>query len=129
MTKKEIDHIIKKESGTILLVKDSEQTFFEAILNNWVSFISAVYFLSQKKLNYLILTEKRIIVIIRNKVSNEYALSDFETINYNGIKSAIEVIDLNQRLSSPLTYLNISYEESNILKHQLSDFLIRKKMM
>ena len=129
MTKREIDHIIKKESGTVLLVKDSGQTFFEAILNNWISFLSAIYFLSQKKLNYLVLTEKRIILIIRNKVSKEYFFSDFETINYNGIKSVIEVIDLNQRLSIPLTKLNISYEESKILKHQLSEFLIRKKTM
>ncbi|MEP0481254.1 MAG: hypothetical protein ABJD23_13615, partial [Nonlabens sp.] len=102
-------------------------TFFEVILNNWVSLLSAVYFLSRKKLDHLILTEKRIIVIIRNKVHKEYFFSDFETINYNGNNSVIEVIDLHQQLSIPLTKLKISYEESNILKHQLSEFLIRKK--
>ncbi|SFR64202.1 hypothetical protein SAMN04488010_1451 [Maribacter stanieri] len=48
MTKKEIKNILKTESGVILLEKESEQSFFESILNNTVSFISAIYFLTRK---------------------------------------------------------------------------------
>ncbi|RXG24427.1 hypothetical protein DSM00_215 [Leeuwenhoekiella aequorea] len=76
MTKKEINNILKTESGIILLEKKSEQSFFESIFSNMVSVISALYFLTRKKNDSLILTENRIILIVRNKIYIERILSE-----------------------------------------------------
>ena len=127
MTKKEINNILKTESGIILLEKKSEHSFFEAILSNWVSILSAIFFLTRKKLDTLILTEKRITLIVRNKVYIERIFIGIESLNYNGIKSTLEVTDQNQQFSFPLNKLRVSYEESKLIKQKLTEFMNRKK--
>ncbi|MBG7612816.1 hypothetical protein IU405_11220 [Polaribacter sp. BAL334] len=127
MTRKEINNILKTESGIILLEKESEQSFFEAIFSNWVSVLSALYFLTRKKLNSLILTENRIILIIRNKIYVERIFIGIESLNYNGNKSTLEVTDQNQKFSFPLNKLRITYEESKLIKQKLNEFMNRKK--
>ena len=127
MTKKEINNILKTESGIILLEKESEQSFFEAILSNWVNILSAIFFLTRKKLDTLILTEKRMTLIVRNKVYIERIFIGIESLNYNGIKSALEVTDQNQQFSFPLNKLRVSYEESKLIKQKLIEFMNRKK--
>ncbi|WP_231749505.1 hypothetical protein, partial [Polaribacter sp. BAL334] len=81
MTKEEINNILKAESGIVLLEKESEQSFFETILNNCVSILSAIYFLKRKKFDSLILTENRIILIVRNKVYFERIFIRIESLN------------------------------------------------
>jgi len=93
MTKKEIDNILKTEHGVILLKKESEQSFFETILSNSVSILSGLYSLTRKNIDMLILTDNRITLIIRNKVYIERVFVGIKSLNYNGIKSAIEVTD------------------------------------
>ncbi|MEE9364537.1 MAG: hypothetical protein V3U92_18200 [Cellulophaga sp.] len=127
MTKKEINNILKTESGIILLEKESEQSFFEAILSNWVSILSAMFFLTRTKLDTLILTEKRMTLIVRNKVYIERIFIEIESLNYNEIKSTLEVTDQNQQFSFPLNKLRISYEESKLIKQKLTEFMNRKK--
>tara|TARA_R110002074_G_scaffold376817_1_gene554022 strand:- start:65 stop:448 length:384 start_codon:yes stop_codon:yes gene_type:complete len=127
MTKKEINNILKTESGIILLEKESEQSFFEAILSNWVSILSAIFFLTRKKLDTLILTEKRMTLIVRNKVYIERIFIGIESLNYNGIKSTLEVTDQNQQFSFPLNKLRVSYEESKLIKQKLTEFMNLKK--
>lgn len=127
MTKEEINNILKAESGIVLLEKESEQSFFETILNNCVSILSAIYFLKRKKFDSLILTENRIILIVRNKVYFERIFIGIESLNYNGIKSSLEVTDQNQEFSFPLNKLRISYEESKMIKQKLTEFMNRKK--
>ncbi len=123
MTKKEIDNILKIESGIILLEKESEQSFFEAIFSNWVSIFSALYFLTRKKLDYLILTENRIILVLRNKVYIERIFNRVKSLSYNGTKYTIEVIDQNQQFSFPLNKLRISCEESKLINNKLTEFM------
>ena len=127
MTKEEINNILKAESGIVLLEKESEQSFFETILNNCVSILSAIYFLKRKKFDSLILTENRIILIVRNKVYFERIFIRIESLNYNGIKSSLDVTDQNQEFSFPLNKLRISYEESKLIKQKLTEFMNRKK--
>ena len=122
MTKKEIDYILKTESGIVLLQKKSEQSFFETILNNWISIISALYFLTRKKLDSLILTEKRIIIIVRNKIYREQKLNGTESLAYNGVKSVLEVIDQNNKSSIRLNKLRVSYEEGKLIRKKLTEF-------
>jgi hypothetical protein len=127
MTKKEINNILKTESGIVLLEKESEHSFFETILSNWVSILSAIFFLTRKKLDTLILTEKRMTLIVRNKVYIERIFIGIESLNYNGIKSTLEVTDQNQQFSFPLKKLRISYDESKLIKQKLTEFMNRKK--
>ena len=119
MTKKEI---VKTESGVILLEKESEQSFFESILNNTVSFISAIYFLTRKKLDSLILTEKRILLIVRNKIQLEKKLNGNESLTYNGVKSALEITDQNEKSIIGLNKLRVSYEEGKLISQKLIEF-------
>ncbi|MFI1770123.1 hypothetical protein [Thalassobellus citreus] len=127
MTRKEINNILKTESGIILLEKESEQSFFEAIFSNWVSVLSALYFLTRKKLDSLILTENRITLIVRNKVYIERIFIGIKFLNYNGMKSTLEVTDQNQQFSFPLDKLRVSYEESKLIKQKLTEFMNREK--
>lgn len=118
----EIDTILKTESGIILLKKESEHSFFEAILNNWVSILSALFFLTRKKIDSLILTEKRVLLILRNKIYIEQMLSKIEIVNYNGVKSMLEIKDENKVFSIPLHKLRVSYEEGKLIRQKLSEF-------
>ncbi|MGJ8745091.1 hypothetical protein [Polaribacter sp.] len=129
MTKKEIKNILKTESGMILLEKKSEQSFFETIFSNMVSIISALYFLTRKKNDSLILTKKRIILIIRNKIDIEQIIIEIKSLNYNINKTTLEVNDQNQEFSFPLNKLRVTYEESKLIKQKLNEFMNRKKQM
>ena len=122
MTKKGIDNLLEKESGMILLKKESENTFWETILENIFSIATVFYFLTRKKFDYLILTEHRVSLIIRNKLFLERIFIGIESLNYNGIKSTLEVTDQKQQFSVPLNKLRISYEESKLIRKKLSEF-------
>ena len=126
MTKKEINNILKNESGITLLEKESEQSFFESVLNNTISLISAIYFLTRKKLDSLILTEKRILLIVHNKIQIEKKLNGNESLIYNGGKSALEIIDKNKKSIIGLNKLRVSYEEGKLIRQKLTEFNIEK---
>lgn len=127
MTKKEIYNILKTESGIILLEKKSEQSFSETIFSNIISIISVLYFLTRNKNDILIITEKRITLIIGNKIYIERIFNGIESLNYNGNKTTLEVKDQNQKFSFPLSKLRVSYEESKLIKNKLTEFMKRKK--
>ncbi|WP_157811806.1 hypothetical protein [Tenacibaculum sp. SZ-18] len=127
MTKKEINNILKTESGIILLEKESEQSFLEVILSNWISIFSAMFFLTRRKLDILLLIEKRITLIVQNKVYAERNFIRIKSIHYNGIKSILEVTDQNHQFSFPLNKFIISYEESRLIKQKLVEFINQKK--
>lgn len=122
MRRKEINKILKAESGIILLQKKSEQSFFETILNNTISIISAIFLLTNKKVDSLILTEKRIILVMRNKVQLEKKLNGNETLVYNGVKTVLEITDQNEKSFIGLNRLRISYEEGNLIRRKLTKF-------
>lgn len=122
MTKKEINHILKTESGIILLEKESERSFFESVLNNTVSLISTLFFLTRKKLDSLILTEKRIILIIRNKIRLERKLNGNESLMYEGVKPSLVITNQNNKFNIELNKLRVSYEEGKLIRQKLIDF-------
>ncbi|WP_282075461.1 hypothetical protein [Maribacter aquivivus] len=122
MTRKEITKILKTESGIILVQKESEQLFFESILNNSNSVFAPIYFLASKKLDYLILTKKRILLIVRNKLEFEKNLNGSESLVYNGIKSSLEITDFNKKSIIRLNKLRINFDEGNLIKQKLIEF-------
>ena len=122
MTRKEITKILKTESGIILVQKESEQLFFESILNNSYSVFAPIYFLASKKLDSLILTKKRILLIVRNKLEFEKNLNGSESLVYNGIKSSLEITDFNKKSIIRLNKLRINFDEGNLIKQKLIEF-------
>ncbi|WP_438425441.1 hypothetical protein [Aquimarina macrocephali] len=121
MTKKEIDKLIRNESGIILLKKDSEETFLE-ILFKELSILTFVYALIKRKIDYLILTEQRVLFIIRNEVIENRVLTGTEKLIYNGIKPSFEITDSEQHYSFSLSKLKVSYEEAKLIRQKLADF-------
>ena len=126
MTKKEINNVLKTE--VILLKKESEQSFFETIFSNWISIFSVLYFFTRKKIDSLIISENRIKLIIRNKVYIEQIFTDIKSLNYNENKSTLEINDHDKQFSIPLKKLRITYEESNLIKHQLTEFITNTRL-
>lgn len=129
MTKKEIDNILRLESGILLLEKESENSFFEAMFGSSSSILSVLYFLSRKKSDFLILTENRMTLFIRNKIYSERILNGVNSISYNGLSSSLEFSEQDQQFSFPLSRLRISYEESKLIKRKLSNFDMRKTLV
>ncbi|WP_103072306.1 hypothetical protein [Aquimarina sediminis] len=121
MTKKEIDTLIKKENGVILLKKDSEETFLESFFGE-LSVLTFVYFLIKRKIDYLILTEQRVLFIIRNKIIENRTLTGTEKVVYNGIKPSFEINTSEQQYSFSLRKLRVSYEESKLIRQRISEF-------
>lgn len=123
MKKKEIDTLLKKESGKILLKKKSAYNFWEEIFGEvYDSLVIFFYFLTRRKFDYLIVTEYRIVLIIRNKLFFERVFNRIENLTYNGIKSTLEVSDQNENFLVSLKKFRINYEESKFIKERLSEF-------
>ena len=122
MTKKEFNKILKVKNAIIILKKESEQSFFEVIFSHVISIFSAIYFLTRKKMDYLILTENNLKLIKRNKVYFNRNFSKIESLNYNGIKSLLEIKDQDKQHSIYLNKFRPTYEESVQIKHALAEF-------
>ncbi|CAM1344176.1 hypothetical protein [Tenacibaculum amylolyticum] len=122
MKKKEINKILKTESAIILLQKESEHSLFEVFFSHLISIFSALYFLTRKKLDSLILTEKRFLLIIRNKILIEKKLNGNELIIYNSMKSTLEITTLGEKTIIELNKLRVSYEEGKLIKQKLNEF-------
>ena len=127
MTKKEIDHIVGLESGMILIEKGSEVNFFEWLLDEAFSILAIFYFLRRNKLDMLVLTEKRVILTMKNKVKFQRELNGNETLTFNGVKTALEIIDRDEKTTIGLTRLRVTYEEGKMIRQQLSEFQKRAK--
>ncbi|TPN86852.1 hypothetical protein [Aquimarina algicola] len=125
MTKKEVDKLIKKESGMILLDKDSEDKFWEIVFKQ-ISILTFIYALLRQKNDYLIVTEKRILFIIRNKIIENKILNGTERLTYNGIQPSFEITDLEQHYSFSLIKLRVSYKEAKLIRERLSKFINQK---
>ncbi|MGY6648068.1 hypothetical protein [Wenyingzhuangia sp. IMCC45574] len=119
MTTKDIEYLLANETGTILLKKESEKSFFESLLENWTSIISLIYYLKRRKYDYLILTNRRIIIIVRNKKSKEILIEGFTSCNYNGIKCELEINNSKGTITVPLKSLRINYEGGKLLRRKL----------
>lgn len=126
MTQNEIDFVLKSESGMILLSKKSSHSLIEHFFSNWTSLFSALYFGTRNKMDILILTEKRFIYLIKNKIYIEIGLKGIGSLNYDGNKSVLEITAEKEKYSIPLDKLEINQEESNLLRQNLSNFVKQK---
>ena len=73
---KKIKQLLKKESGQILLKKYSRDNTWEFFLSNSNTWASLIYFFTRKKYDYILLTQQRIVLIIRNKVLDEHRFNE-----------------------------------------------------
>jgi len=119
---KAINKSIKDENGIIFIEKKSEQSFGETLIFNSNTILSLFFFLKRKK-DFLIQTDKRILLIYRNKLKYEIELNDLQSIEYNGKKPSLEVIDKNGKRSIDLTRFRVSYDEGNKIRSALKEWI------
>lgn len=123
MTIDQINDLLVSESGVLLLRKKSEESFFEFVLANSTSLLGLAYFLSRKKFDSLIVSKKRLLFILKNKVNREYLFNNINSIAYNSKASRLIILDDNQEVIISLAKLRVTYEESKSLRGLLVKFM------
>jgi hypothetical protein len=111
-----IDYADIEEEGILLLIKKkSETSYWEYSIFGILS-----YFLNYKK-DYLIITKKRIVYIIRDEILKNSFYSDFSSIKFNSLNDIMsyKTID-NKNEKINLKNFRITYEEIQKLKEILN---------
>ncbi|RCW90177.1 hypothetical protein [Winogradskyella arenosi] len=106
--------IIKNENRLLSLKKKSEISFFEYHILGLLSFFTS------KGHDYFIITDRRIVYLIKDKLIKHGEYQSFESIQFNSnnnnlsfknLKGQTEIINLNK--------FRPSYEEIQIIKQKL----------
>jgi len=121
MSEKEIDEILINESGIVLLKKRSEKSFLEVIFSGFILILRLLNIV-KRKFDFLVLTESRVIQIIRNEVYYKHVVKGIKSVSYNGSTTILKVIDQNQEFSFPLDKLRVTYDESKLIKRRLASY-------
>lgn len=109
-----------------MIKKASEHSFTETLISSDRSLIGLLFFLKRKRFDYLIITKKRILYIIRNKVVKNISYNNSSKVSFGLKKNRIEYYDNKQEKEYiELNDLRITLEEIQQIKKTLS--LFRKK--
>lgn len=119
---KNIQRLLKKEAGVILLKKTSKDTTWEIILSHLHGLATLLYFIIRRKHDYLILTNKRVVLILRNNVVNEYVFNEVTSVSYNGINETLQIKEPNQNVSFHVEKMRITYDEAKEVRKKLEPF-------
>jgi hypothetical protein len=121
MKSKAIKALVAKESGVVLLQKESELGFlahvFEAVL-----FMGTILGICTKKLDSVVITKQRLLYILSNKVVYHKKLSVEDTIEYCGIAPSITVTDATGVSKIKLIKLRIKDREHQLIRDRLKLF-------
>lgn len=120
---KNIQRLLKKEAGVILLKKYSKDNTWEMLLSNLYGLATLLYFIIRRKHDYLILTNKRVVLILRNNVVDEYVFNKIKSAFYNGINETIQLEEPNQYVSFNVEKMRITYDEAKEIRKKLETFL------
>ncbi len=94
------------------------------MISQSASFLSALFFFVRKKIDELIITDKRIILTIANKVICNVVYKDFSTIKYNSMDNRVDFIDINNnKRHIGLKSFRITFDEIQHLKKTLNAHL------
>ncbi|WP_299765459.1 hypothetical protein [uncultured Dokdonia sp.] len=119
---KNIQRLLKKEAGVILLKKTSKDTTWEFLISNTNTLATLLYFIIRKKHDYLILTNKRVVLILRNNVVNEYVFNEVSSVSYNGINETLQIKEPDQYVSFHVEKMRITYDEAKEIRKKLEPF-------
>lgn len=106
--------IIKGEETLFKIKKKSEIGFWHYQILGLFS-----YFVN-KSSDYLIITDRRILIVIKDEILNNIEYKDFPKIKYNSISGILSFQNtLNKTKNLSLKKLRLTYEEIQLLKKKL----------
>ncbi|MDO5979932.1 hypothetical protein [Flavivirga spongiicola] len=101
--------------------KESKHHFFEPLISSDTSLLGILFLLKRKKFDYLIITKKRILYIIRNKVIKNISYNYDLKIDFNSVKNSIEFYSGEQKKEYiELNDFRITTEEIQQIKRALN---------
>ncbi len=116
MINKEIRKILKNENQVFFLKKQSEPGFLDSFILGFM-----VYLIKGNDYDYLIITNRRIVTIRRNKVLTNVEYKTDKKLIFNSIKSEITGLDLeNNNITIGLSFIRLTYEEIQNIKKILN---------
>lgn len=110
-----------------MIKKASKNNFTETLMSSDKSLLGLLFFLKRKKFDYLIITKKRILYIIRNKVIKNISYNNKSKVSFNLEKSRIEYYSSKQKKEYiELNDFRISLEDIQQIKRALNKFYLVK---
>lgn len=112
---KYIKSILQKENKIFLFKKTSESD----ILDN--TLIGLLYFVLNKDKDYLLITDKRIVHLVKNRLIKNSEYNNFSNIKFNSNSDTIDFENIeNEKQILYLRNFRLSYEEIQKLKKAIN---------
>jgi len=124
MNNKGIQEILKSEEGVFILKKKSELSFWRFFLDSFFLTNFFMNLLFDEKNDYLIITSKRLLIGKENKLIKNISLKEYK-VEFNAIVPEIRYYNDKENRKIRLTFLMITYEETQEIKNKFS--LIEKR--
>ena len=109
-------------NSIIFLKKKSDYSFYETILSQFILIFSALYFLFRGSYNYFILTESKVILVVKNKTTLEHIIKPGDILSYNGASQNIEITNNQTTVKLKISILKITFDEAKSIHLKLSEF-------
>lgn len=121
MKNKEIKFLLETEGSVLVLKKKSDSGFLDFFYTNNV-IVDLFLFFRRKKYNYLIITEKRIVLINKNELLKNVFYDFNKGLRFNSITFEISFFDENLKSRKvKCSFLKVSYEEVQLIKNKLEN--------
>ena len=124
LSKKEINELENSDSLVLSIKKESEPSFLEGILSNWISLPTAIYFnlIRRKRRDHIIITKRTAYLIIRNRIKKLLKYNELKNIRFNSAKDVFELDDETRTHLLVVKSYIPSYEEYQVIHKALADF-------
>lgn len=110
-----VKSILKTEKCLLVIKKKSEIGFWD------YQMLGLFSFLTRKEKDYLVITEKRIIYVIKNELIKDEEYYKFSKIKFNHFNDTINFVNAeNEPCSINIKEFRITYEEIQKLKEILN---------
>ena len=112
---KYINSILRNEKEIFIIKKTSERGFLDNTIFGFIHLIR------NRDKDYFLITDKRIIYLIKNKIINNSEYINFSKITFNSNSDSISYINKNNdKQNINLRNLRLSYEEIQKIKKFLN---------
>ena len=109
-----VNTVLQDEKCCLIIVKDAEFSF-------WEHKSLGGFRINNINKDYFIITERRILYILKNKTITDSKYLNFSSINFNSVKDTITYIDENDTTTTlSLKSFRLDYEEIQEIKKALN---------
>ena len=107
--------IIRGETINIKIKKKSDISFWQYHILGLISF------LTHNSYDYFFITEKRVLLVIKNELIINIEYENFDKISFNPLNDTLNIsFKEKEEQTIPLKLLRLSYEEIQYLKKKLN---------